>query len=257
MSLNQLIDNSSVANRKWLDIKANSVNILEELKFANTAGTDGQVVTNVDGLPFWSSVLPLIEPGADNTYLNTDGGIVSWQPLNCRIAGYSPYGDNPPAQGGLEPGAQDLSNTSAAAVEFQVELIGNNYILSHPNDTDFIAARSGYFKITFMSAIVEDSSCVQFYFIVNEQLDPDDLRYGVMTTPVTNLSGFDDLPAARNVAAVGCTMHRILYLNSGDKFNVYSSKKYQNTINPFASQYFMGDRNCSIYFEFLGENFTG
>lgn len=253
MSLNQLIDTSNVAYRKWLNAKVNSLNILEELKFANTAGTDGQIVSNVDGLPFWTLIQPVhFQPGGPNTYLYTNGSnTVEWSPLNCQIASYFPYGKVD--GGGDDPSPQDIGSDllTPTIVEFQGTLFSNPGILSHPNLTDFIAQKSGIFKVTFCGVVFSDDNSIGFGYCINEVQNYEE---GWCTTSPIDTAIFPRAPGFRNGAGSAVCMVRFFYLNQGDTVQVLANKQYQTGLGN--DNYFVGQKSASISFEYLGQNYT-
>lgn len=248
---------SNLLNVNNFDINCNSahcgsINIDTVIELNNDPGSDGKIIANNNGLPEWRQIeLPDIPVGPNNTFLYSNNNTISWNPLTCRVASYSMFGDAGGSEG-VEPGAQNLSDINAIPDEFQVVLIPNPSIVTHPNILDFIIQKNGIYKVTFCACITNDNSSIQFYFILNDNLTTPFL--GTMTTPVCNLDGFDKLPAIRNIAGVGVCMVRYFNFTIGDKFNVYSAKKYQQTLIS-GDQYFLGNTNCSLSFEYLGENY--
>lgn len=252
MSLNQLIDNnSSTNNRNWLDVKVNDINIVDQLKFDGDSGINGSVVVKQLDKPTW--VRPDQSQAGNNTYLYHNNGTVTWSPLNCQIASYFPYGkvEGP----GNDPNPQDIGNDilTPVIVEFQGTLFSNNGIISHPNYTDFVAQKSGIFKVTFCGVVYNNNNSIGFGYCINEVQD---YQQGWCSTSPIDTTIFPESPGFRNGAGQAVCMVRFFYLNVNDKVQVLANKQYQTALLG-GDNYFVGQKSASISFEFLGENFTG
>ena len=256
MSLNQLIDTTNVKNRKYLDIKVNSLNDVGALKLNNSSGADGQVVVNSAGLPTWDQISSAsIQAGPDNTYLYSLGGGTFWQSTICRVASFSPYGVT---FIGVDEGAQDIAiigiGTNLVLNEFQHTLISNIAIVNHSNDTDFVIQKTGLYQITLVAPVYKNSNSVSFMYVLNG--DTNDINYGWACTSPIDDDKFQDVPGSLNAAGQSVTLSRVLYLEQGTIFQVYSNKQAQSTPGDL-NNFYVGQRAASLTFVYLGTNYVG
>jgi hypothetical protein len=238
-------------------LDSNDININDQLSFSDNPGEDGEIVVNDNGIPVWKKIEPpSFQSGPDNTYLYSNNNEVSWSPLNVQVCSYAPNGK---VDGGDDdPDPQDIGGNFdfPQITKFQVTLLSNPNIITHPNDENFIIQSSGLYKITFCGSVYNNNNSIGFGFCLNEVQD---YRYGFCATSPIDTDFFTDIPGSfRNGAGQGVCIVRILNLVEGEIFQVLCNKQYQNGLLPTnASNYFVGQRSSSLTFEFLGNNYTG
>lgn len=228
MSLNQLIDTSSTNNRKYLDVKVNSLNNIGALKFDNNAGTNDQIIRNVGGLPEWTSI----------------GNVTP----RCRVAQFSPNGKT---LLGVDEGAQDIASESPLLNKFQNTLIANTSIINHPNDTDFEVMKSGIYMVTLVAPVYNNDCSIGFGINLNN--DPNYINGWAATSPID--SSFIIGPGVFNAAGASVTLVRLLSVTSGTIIQIYSNAQVRRGPGSF-NNYYVGQRSASLTIVYLGQNTT-
>lgn len=254
MSLSNLLTNNNNYNINCNSANCGSLNIANILSFDNNSGSNGNIVANNNGLPEWRQIeLPDIPVGSDNTFLYSNNNTISWNPLNCQICSFTPYGK---VTGGPDdPDPQDLGDNviEIKIVKFQDTLQSNTGIITHPNETDFIIQKTGMYKITLCATIYSNNNSIGFGFCLNEIQD---YQYGYCATSPIDTQIFPESPGSFRRGAGQCiTMVRFIYLTLGNTFQVLANKQYQTSLLG-NDNYFVGQKSSSLSFEYLGENYT-
>lgn len=256
MSLNQLIDGGTVNNRKWLDVKVNSMNIVSALELDGDAGNNGEVVVRGASSPQWGQIASGgIAPGPNDTFLFTRGGLAQWVNQFCRVASFAPAGKT---FLNTEPGAQDLANVGPDNVvynKFANTLIANTSIITRSVDQDeFTVVKAGIYQITLCAPVYENDNSVWFAYIIDGL--PATLTDGWQVTTPIDTDVFVDIPGQFfNGAGQATTLMRYFDLFPGQVVRVVSGRNNSKG-GIFRANYYVGNNSASLSFLYLGENQT-